>query len=131
MTVCVVLVPVATFPKAMVAGVAESWSVCARPVPAMGMTSGEPGALLANVRLPEKVLAEAGVKPREKVKEDAGAMERGTVRPDKVKAVPARAAWVMVRVDVPVFLMVKARELLEPTMMFPNAALAGDIEISG
>lgn len=71
------------------------------------MTSGELGALLTSVRLPEKLLAEAGVKPREKVEEAPGATESGSVRPVKLKPVPASVACVTLRVAVPVFLMVK------------------------
>ncbi len=97
----------------------------------MAMTSGEPGALLVSVRVPENVLADAGVKPRAKAEEAAGAMESGTVRPVSVKPVPASVAWVMLRVDVPEFLMVKAREPLEPTMTLPKLALAGETEICG
>src|SRR5208337_1259976 len=37
----------------------------------------------------------------------------------------------MLRVDVPVFLIEKAREPLEPTMTFPKLALAGETEICG
>ncbi len=62
------------------------------PVPARETTRGELGALLTSVRLPEKLLAEAGAKPREKLEEAPDATESGRVRPDKLKPVPASVA---------------------------------------
>ncbi len=58
----------------------------------MATTSGELGELFTSVRLPEKVLAEAGVKPMLNTEDAPGATESGRVRPLKVKPEPARVA---------------------------------------
>ena len=102
-TVCVALVPVVRLPKLSEVGEGVIWRVGETPEPARATTSGELGALLTSVRLPVKLLAEAGVKPTEKANEVPGATESGTARPVKVKPVPARVACVTLRFAVPLF----------------------------
>jgi hypothetical protein len=58
----------------------------------IGTTSGEFGALLINVRLPEKVLAEVGVNPTVMEEDAPGATESGKVSPEEVKPLPVRDA---------------------------------------
>ena len=91
-TPCVAVVPVARLPKASDAGDPESWRTVETPAPLSGITSGEFGVLLMSVRLPEKLLAEAGVNPTVKDAEPPGATERGRARPEVVKPVPEREA---------------------------------------
>ncbi len=102
-TLCVALVPVVRLPKFSEVGVAVIWRVGETPEPARATTSGEVGALLTSVRVPVKLLAEAGVNPMEKANEVPGATDSGTARPVKVKPVPARVACVTLRFAVPVF----------------------------
>ena len=107
-TLCVVLVPVATLPKLSETGLAVSCSADATPVPASATTSGELGALLTSVTLPVKLLALAGVNPTVKVEVPPGATVSGNVRPVRLKPLPASAACVTLRFAVPVFLIVSA-----------------------
>src|SRR5208283_3012791 len=83
-TLCVVLVPVVMLPKLSEAGVTESWRTGEMPVHARATTSGELVVLLTSVRLPVKLLAEAGVNPIVKVEDPPAATVSGTVRPLKV-----------------------------------------------
>jgi len=62
------------------------------PVPVIGTTSGEFGALLTSVMLPEKVLAEVGVNPTVKEEDAPGATESGKASPEEVKPLPVRDA---------------------------------------
>ena len=89
---CVALVPVVRLPKLSDAGDADSWRTDATPVPLMGTTSGEFGVLLINVRLPEKVPAEAGANPTLNDEEPPAGIESGKTRPEELNPVPARAA---------------------------------------
>jgi hypothetical protein len=62
------------------------------PVPVIGTASGEFGALLTRVMLPEKALAEVGVNPTVKEEDAPGATESGKASPEEVNPVPAREA---------------------------------------
>jgi len=62
------------------------------PVPVIGTASGEFGALLINVMLPEKGLAEVGVNPTVMEEEAPGATESGKASPEEVKPLPVRDA---------------------------------------
>jgi hypothetical protein len=64
----------------------------AMPAPLSGITSGEFGALLINVMLPEKLLAAAGAKPTVKEAEPPGATESGKASPEVVNPAPEREA---------------------------------------
>ena len=76
------------------------------PLPVIVITRGEVAVLFTSVRLPEKLPTERGVKSTVKVEEPLGGTERGNVSPERLKPVPAREAWVMLRLAVPVFLSV-------------------------
>ena len=130
-TVCVVLVPVVMLPKLNEDGVGVICRVGEMPVPARATTRGEVGELFTNVRLPEKVLAEAGAKPMVKTEEAPGATVSGTVRPAKVKPVPASAAWVTLRFALPAFWIVRDWVLVVPTVTLLKLTLAGMTEICG
>ena len=118
-TLCVVLVPVVMLPKLSETGATVSWRMGAMPVPARATTSGELVVLLTSVRLPVKLLADPGVNPTVNVEEPPGTTLSGTVRPLKVKPVPAITAWVTLRFAVPAFRMVKDCVSVTPTVTLP------------
>ena len=91
-TVCVALVPVVRLPKLRDVGDALSCSVAATPVPDSGTENEGVGELLEKVKLPEYVLADAGVKLTVQRYELPGAIERGVVRADKPKPAPVSTA---------------------------------------
>jgi len=130
-TLWLALVPVARLPKASDAGETESCKMLEMPVPPSGTTSGEFGALLMSVMLPEKVLAEAGTNPTLKEAEPPGATESGKASPDGLNPVPAREACVTLRVVVPGFRMVSVCVLVTPTVTLPKLMLVGITVICG
>ena len=101
------------------------------PVPPSGTTSGEFGVLLMSVMLPEKVLADAGANPTLKEAEPPGATESGKASPEVLNPVPAREAWVTLRVAVPGFRIVSVCVLVTPTVTLPKLMLEGITEICG
>jgi len=86
------------------------------PVPAKGTTKGELSVLFTSVRLPERLLPEAGVKLTVKAEEPPGGTESGNASPEKLKPVPVSDACVTLRFAVPGFLMVSAWVLVTPTV---------------
>jgi len=81
-TLCVPLVPVVMLPKLSDAGEAVSWATGDTPVPVKGTTNGELSVLFTSVRLPERLLAEAGVKRTVKAEEPPGGTESGNANPE-------------------------------------------------
>ncbi len=130
-TLCVPLVPVVMLPKLSEAGDAVSWATGDTPVPARATTNGELSVLFTSGRLPEKLLAEAGVKPTVKAEEPPGGRESGNASPETLKPVPASDAWVTLRFAVPGLLMVSVWVLVTPTVTLPKLTLAGITEICG
>ena len=61
-------------------------------MPLRGTVSGEAEALLASVRLPEKVPAEAGANPTLNDVVPPAGTENGTARLDRLKGVPVIVA---------------------------------------
>jgi hypothetical protein len=129
--VCVPLVPVVTLPKLSEAGDTVSWATCDTPVPARATTSGEFSVLFTRVSLPERLLAEAGVKLTVKAEEPPGGTESGSASPEKLKPVPVSDAWVTLRFAVPGLLMASIWVLVIPTVTLPKPTLAGTTEICG
>lgn len=130
-TVCVPLVPVVMLPKLSEAGDAASCATGDTLVPASATTRGELSVLFTRVRLPERLLTEAGVKLMVKVEEPPGGTESGNARPEKLKPVPISDAWVTLRLAVPGFLMASIWVLVTPTVTLPKLTLAGTTEICG
>jgi hypothetical protein len=62
------------------------------PVPLRGTTSGELGALLISVMLPETVDAETGSNPMLNEEEPPAGTESGKASPEEVNPVPASDA---------------------------------------
>jgi hypothetical protein len=131
LTLCVALVPVVMLPKLSEDGDALSWRTGETPVPAKETTSGELGVLLTSVRLPEKLLAEGGLKPTVKEEELPGGTESGNASPEKLKPVPPSIAWVTLRFAVPGLLMVTIWVLVTPTATLLKVTLLGITEICG
>ena len=130
-TLCAPLEPVVMLPKLSEAGDAVSWATGDTPMPASATTSGELGVLFSSVRLPERLLAEPGVKLTVKVEEPPGGTESGTVSPEKPKPVPTSDAWVTLRFAVPGLLIASVWVLVTPKVTLPKLTLAGITEICG
>ena len=77
------------------------------------------------------MVAEAGAKPTVKEAEPPGAIESGKASPEVVNPVPAREAWVTLRVAVPGFRSVRVWVLVTFTVTFPKPMLEGITEICG
>ena len=77
-------VPIDRLPKFRAAGLAESVSIFAIPVPLRGMLFGEEGALLARLRLPARLPAEAGENEMLNAAEAPGARESGKASPERL-----------------------------------------------
>jgi len=130
-TECVPLVPVVMLPKLSEAGDAASCATGETPVPARATTSGELSVLFTRVRLPERLLAEPGVKLMVKAEEPPGGTESGSASPEKLKPVPVSDAWVTLRFAVPGLLIASIWVLVTPTVTLPKLTLAGTTEICG
>ena len=130
-TVCVPLVPVVMLPKLSAAGDTASLATGDTPEPTKATTSGELTVLFTRVRLPERLLAEAGVKLMVKAEEPPGATESGSASPERLKPVPVSDAWVTLRFAVPGLLMVNIWVLVNPTVTLPKFVLPGITEICG
>jgi hypothetical protein len=129
-TLCEALVvPMVVVGKLSEVGEAERVSTGAVPVPESGTLNEEVGALLASVRMAEKVLAEVGVKPTLNGEEAPGAMVRGRASPEYLKPEPTRAACETVRLALPGLEMVTVWELVTPTVTLET--LDGTTEMAG
>jgi len=102
--VCVLVLPIATLPKLMLAGVGVSCA-CA-PVPLKAIVSGDPGALLVMEMLPEALPAAVGANFTLKVVFWPALRVSGAVIPLKLKPVPEGLAAEIVTLAVPVFVNV-------------------------
>ena len=86
--VCEALLPEIRLPKFRDAGFARSCRTDAIPAPLTEMVSGDVGAVLTSVRLPEKLLAEAGSKATLNEVELPGVIEIGNANPEDRKLEP-------------------------------------------
>ena len=128
---CVALVPVVRLPKLSDVGFTDNCKAEAIPDPLREMLKAGFVALFVSVRLPERLPAEAGVKPTLNDAEPPGATESGKVNPDKLNPVGLKDAWVTLRVPEPGFCTVIVCVLATPTATFPKATLEGITEIIG
>jgi len=111
--VCELLVPVVTFPKLTVDGLAE---ICGWvPVPLKAIASGEPGALLVIETLPLVLPAVVGVNVAVNEVFALALIVTGTVSPLMLNPVPLAVAAVMVTLAVPEFVSVTDCDPLLPT----------------
>ena len=101
------------------------------PDPLIATENGDPGALLASVRVAAKFVAEAGVKVMVRDVDPPGGMERGSPKVPIPKPGPVTAAWVRVRLAVPVFCTVTDWVLVAPSVTLPNATELGKTFIVG
>jgi hypothetical protein len=124
-TFCELLLPVFTFPKLRLAGLATKRCVAAIPVPVRLIPSGELGALLTKEIEPVELVAAVGVKTALKLALLPGAMVNGVVNPVKLKPLPVTLAWETVRLALPLFDREKVWELLVAITTLLKAALVG------
>lgn len=129
--VCVALVPMVRLPKESEVGFTDSCEEDATPEPLRGILKPGFVALFVSVRLPERLPAEAGVKPTLNVAEPPAATASGKVNPDKLNPDGLIEAWVTLRVPEPGFCTVMVCVLVTPTVTFPKATLEGITVIRG
>jgi hypothetical protein len=111
--VCELLVPVETFPKLAVLGIAL---ICAwLPLPLNATVNGELGALLATEMLPEALPDVVGVNCAVKVVLCPAAIVAPEASPIALKPVPAVLAWVIDTLSVPELVKVIVAEPVLPT----------------
>ena len=108
-----------------------SCKTCAEPVPLSGIVVGEVGALLTNIRLPEELAPDVGVKLTVKAVDFPGANVSGKARPLRLNPVPGPASCVMLRLAPPALVKVTVCELVWPTDTVPKLMLPGATEICG
>lgn len=114
---------VITFPKLVLAGVAESVSMV--PVPATEIVVGELSALLANTMLPSTLPVTVGENVALNVERDPGVKVRGRESPLILNAFPVTEDWVTVTLAVPLFFRVIFLTFWFPTPTKPNLMLVG------
>ena len=115
-TVCVAEdVPVVMLPKLKLGGLMPRVSVAAIPVPVKLTVLGDVGALLTIEMPPDAVPTDTGAKTAFIVVLCPAFMFKGSENPLTEKPAPDAVAWVMVKVAVPVFVIIKAWDKLLPT----------------
>jgi hypothetical protein len=111
--------PTATLPKdILVRSIVRLTAVV--PVPVMDTTVGDVAALLVIVRFAEMGPEPVGVKRIESSNEAPGASTLDVML--ATKRVLELATFEMLSVSVPGFVILIARDLLEPTFTFPNTS---------
>lgn len=110
------LIPV----KLRLAGLAESVTVAAVPVPLRATALGELGALLVMLTLPVRLPAVVGANKALNVAVPPAAIVVGSVRPLALKALPVTDNCEIVSGAVPVLLMVKLSDFVCPSTMLPK-----------
>jgi len=111
--VCELLVPVETFPKPAVFGIAL---ICAwPPLPLKATVNGELGALLATEMLPEALPGVVGVNCAVKVVLCPAAIVAPGANPIALKPVPAALAWLIDTLSFPELVKVIVAEPVLPT----------------
>jgi hypothetical protein len=127
--VCELLVPVETFPKPAVLGMAL---ICAwLPLALNAMVNGELGALLETEMLPEALPDVVGVNCAVKVVLCPAAIVAPGANPSALKPVPAALAWLIDTLSVPELVKVIVAEPVLPTCTLPKLKLAGEIAKPG
>jgi hypothetical protein len=125
-------VPVVTLPKLNPVGLMPRVRIAAIPVPLSATGGGELEALLTMETLPDTAPTEVGRKVTVIVVCCPAFTFKGNVNPLTVKkAEPVSVTWVIVKVAVPVFLMIKAWDKLVPTTSFPKLMEGGLTWIAG
>jgi len=117
-TVCVVLLPVATSPNAMLAGDAEMPEVTPEPVKATVIAASD--ALLVNAMLPLAAPAAVGENSAVNVAVPPAARVRGTGAPEMEKPAPVVMACETVVDAVPEFLRMIVALPVAPTFTLPK-----------
>jgi hypothetical protein len=119
------LFPTLTFPKLRVDVLRPRRRVAATPVPLREIASGELGALLTRVIVPDTAPAALGPKTASNVKALLAAMVTGVVIPVVLKPAPVTVTEEIVTVALPPLARLTVCELLVPVVTLPKAALLG------
>jgi hypothetical protein len=125
-TLFALAVPAFTFPKLRLAGLAETVTDAATPVPLSVTPAGEFGALLVMLTLPAKFPAEAGANATLNVVLCPAAREEGVVSPVTLYPAPLTPIWLSVSEPVPVLVIVKFCVLVWPSTTLPKLNDVGD-----
>jgi len=113
-------VPVVTLPKLRLVGLTLKVRVAAIPAPLRLTEVGEVGALLIIEILPDAGPTDVGRKATVIVVCCPAFTFNGRVNPLVVKAEPDSVIWLIVKVAVPVFLMIKTWDDVLPTTKLPK-----------
>ena len=119
-TLEVVELPAFTLPKFKLAGLAESVTVEATPEPVKAIVAGELGASLAMLIVPERLPAVVGANAALMLVLAPTSNVAGVVSPLTLNPVPLTDNWEMVSGAFPVFVSVKACDLVWPSTTLPN-----------
>jgi hypothetical protein len=112
--------PALMLPKLSVAGLADSVTVAATPVPVSAMVLGELGALLVTVTVPAALPEVLGANSTLNEAVPPAATVAGVVSPLTLKVPPLTEICEMVRGAVPVFVSTKDCDLVCPWTMLPK-----------
>jgi len=127
-TLLEVLVPAFTLAKLTLAGLAESVTAAATPVPASTTAFGEFGALLEMLTLPARLPAVVGAKSTLKVVLAPAAMVAGVFNPLTLYGAPFTEICPTVSEAVPVFVTVKLCDLVCPSTTLPKLNVDGETD---
>ena len=125
-TLFALALPVFTLPKLKFAGLAETVTDAATPVPLSATAAGVLDALLVMLTMPVKPPAAAGANCALKVVLFPAAIDDGVVRPVTLYPAPLTPIWLIVNVLVPVFVIVKSCAFVWPSTTLPKLKDAGD-----
>ena len=122
-TVCVLLVPTRTFPKARLVGL--TLKAGCTPLPESVMVAGEFVALLTTETLPVTLPAAVGANVTLRVAAWLAARVSGRVKPLPLNPAPETFTCEMVTLELPLFVSVTVCVLLVPTNTLPKLKLVG------
>src|SRR3974390_228736 len=124
-TLLVLELPALTLPKLKLVGFAETLTVEATPVPLKEMVAGELGAVLETTTAPVRLPAVAGANTALKLVLAPAARVAGVFKPLTLYPAPLTVSCEMVRDVFPLFVRVKACDLVCPSTTLPKLKLEG------
>jgi len=125
-TLLALATPAFTLPKLRLAGLAETVTDAATPVPFRTIPAGEFGALLVMLTPPVKFPAVDGANSTLKVVLCPAASEEGVASPVTLYPAPLTPIWLSVSALVPVFVIVKFCVFVCPSTTLPKLNDVGD-----
>ena len=123
--------PTLILPKDRLDGLVASVTTAAVPVPLSATVVGELGALLVMLTVPVRLPAVVGANCTSNVSVLPAGTVAGVASPLTMNALPVADNCEMVKDAVPVFVIVKASDLVCPSTMLPKLKLAGETLIVG